>query len=435
MFMKRALYSDLLRWKDKSDRKPLLLYGARQVGKTYLLKEFGKKEFKTLIYLNCDKNKPLEGIFNEDYDVDRIIKGLEVLAGQDISSCDSLIFFDEVQEIPQIVTSLKYFCENAPQYHIVAAGSLLGVHDLKGYSFPVGKVDILYLYPLTYEEYLWACNEENKALILHKSEERGLVNNLLPQYIESLRQYYFVGGMPEAVARYIEDKDIKGVREIQRNIISGYYADISKHAGKEAPKCRLILDNIPSQLAKENKKYIYGAIKKGARAKEFENAIQWLVDAGIIYKINRVSKVDVPLKFYLDLDAFKLFILDVGLLGAMLDTPAEEILVGNKIFSEYKGAFTENYVIEQLVPNKELSVVYYSKPNSTLELDFVVQKGSHIYPIEVKAEENVRSKSLRQFIDVETSGSLRGIRVSMKGFESQNWMENIPLPGVVGIFE
>ena len=434
--MKRALYSDLVKWKDNSQRKPLLIYGARQVGKTYLVKEFGNNEFQNLLYINCDRNIPLENLFKEDYNIPRIIEGLTVLYNTEIEPGRTLIFFDEVQEIPAIVSSFKYFCEEAKEYCVVAAGSLLGVLDLKGYSFPVGKVDILHLYPMTYVEFLWAIGETRKADLLVSLSDEDLINDILPFYTHLLRQYYFTGGMPEAVEEFVANKNIEKVRTIQNAIIDGYYSDIAKHAGKEAPRCRMVLDSLPAQLAKENKKFIYGAIKKGARAKEFEIAIQWLVDAGMVYKVNRLNKVEMPLKFYIDLDAFKLFLLDIGLLGALLDTPPSKIMIGDGIFSEYKGAFTENYLLTQLVPRKDIVIGYFSKSNSTLEIDFVVQEAGRILPIEVKAEENVRSKSLSQFINSEEEGKgLKGFRFSMKGFKDQDWMKNIPLIGIPYLFK
>ena len=434
--MKRTLYSDLLKWKGNPQRKPLLIYGARQVGKTYLVREFGKNEFRNLVYINCDKNKPVENLFGEDYNVSRILNGLSVLNNTDIEPNKTLIFFDEVQEIPAIINALKYFCEEARDYCVIAAGSLLGVMDLKGYSFPVGKVDILHLYPMTYIEFLWAMGETKKADLLTHISDENLINDVLPLYINLLRQYYFTGGMPEAVKEFIIGKNSEKVREIQKSIIEGYYSDIAKHAGKDAPRCRMVLDSLPSQLAKENKKFIYGAIKKGARAKEFESAIQWLLDAGIVYKVNRLNKIAVPLKFYIDFDAFKLFLLDVGLLGALLDTPPSVIMIGKDIFSEYKGAFTENYVLTQLVPQKDTIIGYYSKTSSTLEIDFVVQIDGKIFPIEVKAEENVRSKSLSQFINYEEDGKdLKGYRLSMKGFRDQGWMKNLPLVAIPLLFK
>ena len=433
--MKRELYSDLLKWKGENNRKPLLLYGARQVGKTYLLKEFGNSEFKSFVYINCDKNLTLELLFQQNYDINRIIEGLKLLTNERIAPNETFIFFDEVQEIPAIVTSLKYFCENAQEYFVAAAGSLLGVHDLKGYSFPVGKVDILHLYPMTFSEFLYGLGETQKADLLKKDTSHEVINAFLSPYIDLLRQYYFVGGMPEAVMEYVKTKDTEKVRNIQKNIISGYYADIAKHAGSEAQRCRLVFENIPNQLAKENKKFIYGAIKKGGRAKEFEMAIQWLVDAGLIYKVNRITKAESPLKFYFDLDAFKLFLLDIGLLGALLDTPAKDIMIGDKIFSEYKGAFTENYVLTQFIPIKNIIIGYFSKSNSTLEIDFLIESKGKIYAIEVKAEENIKSKSLSQFIKVDNKDrDLRGYRISMKGYKVQDWLTNIPLVSISQLF-
>lgn len=433
--MQRDIYTSLLLWKNKPSRKPLLLYGARQVGKTYILKEFGKNEYENFLYVNCDKNEDVANLFKQDYNIERILEGLSIRYKEPIISGATLIFFDEVQEIPQIVSSFKYFAENAPQFDVVAAGSLLGINDLKGNPFPVGKVDILHLYPMTFTEFLKGINEKEKAELLLRNDKISLINSLLPSYIELLRKYYFVGGMPEAVKIYSETGDTAEVRRIQKHIIDGYYADIAKHSGKEAIRCRQVLDSIPSQLARENKKFIFGAVKKGGRASDFEKAIQWLIDAGIVYKVPRISKVELPLKFYFDISVFKLYLLDVGLLGAMVEAPLEVILVGDKIFSEYKGAFTENYVLTQLVPAPDIVIGYFSKENSTVEVDFIVQEGSQLYPVEVKAEENVKSKSLRQFVTIDCQkNGFRGYRISMKGYEKQDWLTNIPLPAISLLF-
>lgn len=426
--MERDIFKKLVEWKADSSRKPLLLYGARQVGKTFILKEFGMKEFSNMVYVNCDKNPTVANLFSRNFEIERILTGLSLIYNEQILPGKTLLFFDEVQEIPEIVSSLKYFYENAPEYCVAAAGSLLGVRDLKNYSFPVGKVDILHLYPMTFVEFLKAMGEEIKAELITDNGNRDLINDLLPVYTDLLRQYYFVGGMPEAVKKWVETKDAEKIRKIQNSIIDGYYADIAKHSGAVGPKCRMILDSIPSQLAKENKKFIYGAMRKGARAKDFENAIQWLCDAGVVYKIPRFTKVAIPLKFYVDTEVFKLFLLDIGLLGAMVESPAAEILTGDKIFSEYKGAFTENYVLMQLKAIESLVIGYFSKENSSLEIDFVVQRADKLYPIEVKAEENVKSKSLRQLVTVDNKDKdLHGYRVSMKGFRDDGWMTNIPL--------
>ncbi|MCM1177390.1 MAG: ATP-binding protein [Clostridium sp.] len=436
--MKRSIYSQLLAWKTSPRRKPMMLYGARQVGKTYILKEFGRNEFENMVYINCYRNPDVETLFGQDKDVKRILLGLTALSGQEIKEGKTLVFLDEVQDIPDVVASLKYFCEDAPGIFVVAAGSLLGVLNMEGKSFPTGKVDIIHMYPMTFEEFATALGEDKMVSLLNEPHQEELVNALLPKYVELLRQYYFVGGMPEVVAEFVNSRTSKAVRKIQLDILAAYDADIAKHAGRETQKARMVFQSIPAQLAKENKKFVFGALKKGARAAEYENAIQWLVDAGLVYKVPRLSKVDLPLKFYMDKDAFKLFVLDVGLLGAMAQIPSSLMLIGNSVFSDYKGAFAENYVLTQMISVPETVLGYYSKDNSTMELDFIVQVGSHLLPVEVKAEENVKSKSLRQFITVDKADSgLCGIRFSMKGYISQDWMKNVPLfavhPFVMGI--
>lgn len=426
--MNRSIYTSLLKWKESPRRKPLMLYGARQVGKTYILKEFGRNEFENMVYVNCYKNPAVERLFSEDKDVRRILLGLSALSGEEIKEGKTLLFLDEVQDIPDVVASLKYFCEDTPGVVVATAGSLLGVLNMEGKPFPTGKVDILHMYPMTYTEFLMAIGETQSARLLEDNIDSGVVNSLMSKYVEWLRQYYFVGGMPEAVLEFVNSRTPEYVRKIQTDILTAYEADIAKHAGKETQKARLVFQTIPSQLAKENKKFIFGALRKGARASEYENAIQWLVDAGMVYKIPRLSKVDLPLSFFMDKDAFKLFVLDVGLLGAMAQIPPSFMLIGDKVFSDYKGAFTENYVLTQMVSVPETVTGYYSKDNSSMELDFVVQAGRHLVPVEVKAEENVKSKSLRQFITVDKAGSgMKGVRFSMKGFQDQDWMENVPL--------
>lgn len=405
-----------------------MLYGARQVGKTYILKQFGREEFDNMVYINCYRNSLVQELFSQDVDINRILLGLSAISEQDIRPGKTLIFLDEVQEIPEVIASLKYFCEDAPDMYIAVAGSLLGVLDMKGISFPTGKVDILHMYPMTFAEYLEGIGEAKMSMLL-REQSWDLINSLLTQYIDLLRQYYFVGGMPEAVKEFAETRSTDAVRKIQLDILEAYEADISKHAGNDAPKARLVFNSIPSQLARENKKFIFGALKKGARASEFENAIQWLVDAGLVYKIFRVSKVELPLKFYFEQDVFKLFVLDVGLLGAMSQVPPARIIIGDNIFSEYKGAFTENYVLTQLKASSIPAIGYYSKDNSSLEIDFVVQTSvGEIVPIEVKAEVNVKSKSLRQFVTIDNSGTgIHGVRMSMLGYKKQDWMTNVPL--------
>lgn len=426
--MKRTVYNKLIAWKESSRRKPLMMYGARQVGKTYILKEFGNAEFENMVYVNCYKNQAVKTLFSEDKDVRRIILGLSALSGQEIKPHSTFVFLDEVQDIPEVVAALKYFCEDAPDIYIAVAGSLLGVLNMEGNPFPTGKIDILHLYPMTYVEFLEALGEREKVKLLQSVNQEAIVNGLLANYIELLRQYYFVGGMPEAVSEFVRSRNPNEVRKIQEAILSAYEADIAKHAGNDTQRARAVFQSIPSQLARENKKFIFGALKKGARAAEYEKAIQWLVDAGLVYKVCRVSKVSLPLSFYMEKDAFKLFLLDVGLLGAMSQVPPAMMLIGNHVFTEFKGAFTENYVLTQIKPTEETVVAYYAKDNSTMEIDFIVQAGNGILPIEVKAEENVKSKLLRQFITVDSAGSgLHGYRFSMRGYENQDWVSNVPL--------
>ncbi|MFA6937968.1 MAG: AAA family ATPase [Treponema sp.] len=423
--MKRNLITKLIEWKNSPERKPLILDGARQVGKTWLLQEFGRQEFKNTIYLNCDGNSKAEELFASDYNVKRIIRDLDALFNQEIDADSTLIIFDEIQQIPSALPSLKYFCEDARQYHVVAAGSLLGLNLHKGSSFPVGKVDILKLYPLSFDEFARAAAGEELYKTLTQSPIEEL-NSLHSKFVELLREYYFTGGMPEAVNAFVQGKSVHDVRSIQKSILYAYEKDISKHAPERIiQKIHQVWESIPQQLAKVNRKFIYGAVKKGARAKDFEEAIQWLVDSGLVYKVNRVKKPNIPLKFYEDFDSFKLFILDCGLLGAISDTPIDQILVGDNIFEEYKGAFTEQYAMQQLKTIPDCSIYYFSAEDSKQELDFLLQKESKIIPIEVKAEENLRSKSLHQFLI--DNPQTKGVRFSMSKFREQDWMTNIPL--------
>ena len=427
--MERFLYNQLKEWKKSKNRKPLILEGARQVGKTWLLKQFGQNEYKNYVYINCDNNSQLENIFI-DYDVTRIIRNLSAISNIKIESENTLIIIDEVQEFPKALTALKYFSEDAPEIHIAAAGSLLGLLDHKGTGFPVGKVTSLFLYPLSFMEFLLALGKNIivEQIQNHKWEELNALNSELT---ELLRQYYYIGGMPEVVLSYVNEYDLQKVRSLQNQILSDYLNDISKHAPKnEIPKISMVWKSIPSQLAKENKKFIYGAIKKASRAKDFENAIQWLINAGLVYKITRVKKLEMPIKFYEDFDCFKLFINDLGLLGAMAQAPAAEILVGNNAFSSYKGSFTEQFVAQQFYSanpgNTDMKTLYYyTNDNSTLEIDFTFQTGT-IYPTEVKAEQNLKSKSLSTIL--KNNSKLFGLRFSMANYKEQNQMVNIPLP-------
>lgn len=429
--MERSIYSNLKKWKESPTRKPLILQGARQVGKTYILKAFGACEYSEVVYINCDDNNDMQNMF-VDYDVDRIIRSLSAISGVSIKPSTTLLILDEIQEVERGLASLKYFCEKAPEYHVAVAGSLLGITLHEGTSFPVGKVDMLYMYPMDFEEFLLAMGKEQLVELLRSNSWTALTP-LRGMLTELLRQYYFVGGMPEAVKAYVERGDIWEVRSIHSKIIDAYRNDMSKHAPKQqVQRINMVWNSIPSQLARDNKKFIYGALRKGARANDFEIAIQWLVDSGLVHKVHRISKPVVPLKFYEDMSSFKLFLLDCGLLGALSETPPEQILIGDNVFEEYKGAFTENYVLQQLKSLPRTFVYYYSNDNSTLEIDFVVQHDTHIIPIEVKAEENLRAKSLRQFVT--DNPGLHGVRFSMSDYREQDWLTNVPLWAVKWAF-
>ena len=421
--MKRLLMNDLVKWKNNPDRKPLILNGARQVGKTWLLQNFGKEEYKSVAYINCERSENLDFVF-EDFDTHRIIMAMSAMSGVDILPNETLIIIDEIQEYPRALTALKYFCEDSPEYHVAVAGSLLGIMLHSGVSFPVGKVNMLNLYPMNFEEFLMAMDKDQALLALHSGDWQ-LINALSPMYIDLLRKYYYVGGMPAVLKSYTENTSLLQVREIQKQILFDYSHDFSKHTGsKEIPRINLVWGCIPSQLAKENKKFQYSEIKKGGRASEFEVAIQWLVDMGLVYKVPRLTEPRLPLNFYAQDNVFKLFMLDVGLLGAMMDVRAADVIVNDDIFVEYKGAFTEEFVLTQLV-SKGIKAYYYSTNDSQVEIDFVLQDSGKVLPVEVKAEENVRSKSLRTFVD--KYPDLKGIRLSMKPYIDQDWMENIPL--------
>ena len=427
--MKRDIYAKLLEWQSRRDHKPLVVDGARQVGKTYILKEFGAREYKSVSYVNLDKDTVAKSIFEPDHDIRRIIRTLSAHTGIDIVPKDTLIIIDEIQESSAALGCLKYFKEDFPQYDVAVAGSLLGISIHQDQSFPVGMVELVRMFPMSLHEFLDATGNEKLTRLLLDCDWSA-VNSLSQKYIDLLRQYYYVGGMPEAVAGYINGKGLNEVRKIHKDILAGYRKDFSKHAPKkEVPRIELVWDSLPSHLAKENKKFIYGAVRKGARAKDFEVAITWLKDAGLIYKVHRVSKIEYPLSFYEDFDVFKIFPLDVGLLGAMTDVPASQILVGDNIFKEFKGAFTECYVNEQLA-RIQIPTFYHSSNESECEIDFVVQTVRRVIPIEAKAQENVKAKSLRTYIDEHPN--LKGLRFSMLNYIDQGWMENLPLYAVQG---
>lgn len=422
--MKRDIYNQLLNWKNKSQRKPLILNGARQVGKTYILKQFGQNEYKKFAFFSLDRDQKVIEVFEKGGNVPDILLALSAISEVDITPCDTLVVLDEIQNCPKALEALKYICEDAPDVHVIVAGSLLGLSLHHGVSYPVGKVEELRLYPMTFIEFLNAMGKSRLADII-TTKNWDVMTLIEAEYISLLRQYYYVGGMPAAVLAHVEHRGLKEIREIQQQIITDYRRDFSKHAPeREVPRINMVWDSIPAQLAKENKKFVYGAVKKNARAADFEMAIQWLIDAGLAYKMPRVNSAKMPLKFYEDANAFKLFMLDVGLMGAMAETSAQSMLVGNDIFSEYKGAFTELYVYTQL-KTLSLSLYYHSVDNSTIEIDFLTQWRDKVVPIEVKAEVNVKSKSLHTFINA--NPELKGIRYSMLPYKEQEWMTNIPL--------
>ena len=423
--MERFAMEKLIAWKDSKYRKPMIIRGARQVGKTWLMKEFGKREFEKVAYINFDQNTRMKGIFEGDLNIERLILALSAETGVSISADNTLIIFDEVQEVPRALTSLKYFNENAPEYAIVAAGSLLGVALHKGTSFPVGKVDFLDLYPLNYKEFLLALGEERFVEILDR-DDISMITTFKEKYIERLKEYYFIGGMPEVVYDFVRNKDFNKVREIQNNLLNYYQQDFSKHAPNIlVPRLNMVWNSIPMQLAKENKKFIYGQLREGARAKDFELAIQWLEDCGLIHKVERISKPGLPLKAYMDLSAFKIYLSDVGLLSAMGELSVQAIVDGNRIFTEFKGALTEQFVLQQLISQLGLHAYYYSAEKSRGEVDFLVQGNSSIIPIEVKAEENLQAKSLKAF--VEKYKPKYAVRTSMSDYREETWLINIPL--------
>ncbi|MCD7930171.1 MAG: ATP-binding protein [Tannerellaceae bacterium] len=423
--MERISMHYLKEWKDKSRRKPLIVRGARQVGKTWLIKEFGKIEYEQTAYINFENSKALQTLFTSDFEISRIITALQIQTGLQIHPENTLIVFDEIQEAEGGLTSLKYFYENAPEYHIIAAGSLLGValHSTK--SFPVGKVDFMDLYPLNFSEFLLALNQK-PLLELLESKNWELIKTFKEKYIGLLRQYYYIGGMPEVVSSFIRENDFTEVRNIQKQILISYEQDFSKHAPNEiVPRLRMLWNSIPAQLSKENKKFIFGLVKKGARAKEYELALSWLIDCGLVYQIHRITKPDIPLKGYVDNSAFKLYIVDVGLLAAMGDIDVKTLLEGNRIFEEFKGALTEQYVLQQLIINPDMPVYYWSAETGIAELDFVVQYGGRVIPIEVKAEENLQAKSLKSYY--QKYNPEIALRTSMSDYREEEWLTNIPL--------
>ena len=421
----RIAIEKLYRWKESKYRKPLIIEGARQVGKTWLMKEFGREAYADTVYINFDSNSRMAGLFASDLNTERLIVGIELYAGKKIDPGQTLLIFDEVQEVPRALSSLKYFCENAPQYHIMCAGSLLGIALHEGSSFPVGKVDFLSLYPLSFREFLMATAGERFAELLDR-QDYPMITAFKQTYVDALRQYYFVGGMPEAVRCFAEDRDFPAVREIQKHILAAYEQDFSKHAPAEiVPKIRMVWNSIPSQLAKENKKFVYGLVREGGRSRDYETAIMWLCDCGLVHRVGRVNAAGIPLKAYEDLKAFKLFLVDVGLLGCMTGLHQSILLDGNDLFTEFKGALTEQYVCQQLKTLEGLGVYYYTNDRGSCEVDFILDTGGQIVPLEVKAEVNLRAKSLKTYRE-KFSPDI-SVRTSMADYKEEDGLVNLPL--------
>lgn len=424
--MKRLIYNELNKWKNSTDRKPLILSGARQVGKTYILKSFGMNEFKNMVYVNCHQNEFTNSLFR-DLMTNRIISEIERFYDTHIVAGETLLIFDEIQEAHNGIASLKYFCEDKPQLHVVAAGSLLGISLRSDESYPVGKVNTMKMYPMSFSEYLLAKGRIGLFDVLSELnwDSMKVMNE---DFTELLRQYYFTGGMPEAVKKYIETGDTVQVRNVQHEILDAYQKDIAKHTKTQATNIRMVWNSIPAQLSRENKKFIFGAVRKGARAATYEESIQWLVDAGLVYKVERIREPSTPLKFYADHDAFKLYMFDCGLLACLSEANPNSMLLGMNPFVEFKGSFAENFVLQQFISSGCQSVYYYSKEKSTMEIDFLYQTNEKIVPVEVKAEENVKSKSLSTFVQQTfKEKTFKALRISMKPHIDQQWMENIPL--------
>lgn len=423
--MYRMAMENLLAWKQSRRRKPLIIEGARQVGKTWLMKEFGRQAYADTVYINFDSNARMAELFASDLDTKRLVLGLELYAGRKIDPENALLIFDEVQEVPRALAALKYFCEDAPQYHIVCAGSLLGIALHRGTSFPVGKVDFLKLYPLSFQEFLMAIGKQQFSELLDQ-QDFSMITSFRETYADALKQYYFVGGMPEAVESFAENQDFNEVRQIQKRILTAYEQDFSKHAPNEVvPRLRMLWNSIPAQLAKENKKFIYGLVREGARAKDYETALLWLSDCGLVHRVSRVNAPGIPLRAYEDMKAFKLFVLDVGLLGCMTGLHQRTLLDGNTLFVEFKGALTEQYVCQQLKTLADLELCYYTNDRGSCEVDFVVDTGGRVMPLEVKAETNLRAKSLKTYRE-KFSPEL-AIRTSMADYRKEDGLVNLPL--------
>ncbi|MFR8039674.1 MAG: ATP-binding protein [Anaerovoracaceae bacterium] len=423
--MYRYAMENLREWKNRKNRKPLIIEGARQVGKTWLMKEFGRQEYTNTVYINFDSNSRMAELFSADLDITRILRGIEIYTGKKINSEDTLIIFDEVQEVPKALSSLKYFYEDAPEYHVICAGSLLGIALYGGTSFPVGKVEFMKLFPMSFREFLTATGKEQYVELLEQKDHQ-MISSFKQIYIDALKEYYYVGGMPEAVLSYSQAHDLEDVRNIQNMILAAYEQDFSKHAPVSiVPKIRMVWNSIPSQLAKENRKFIYGLLRKGARAKDYETAIMWLIDCGLIHKVSRITTPNLPLKAYEDLKAFKLYLVDIGLLGALAGLKQSALLDGNGMFVEFKGALTEQYVLQQLVTDPDIGIYYYTNDRGNCEIDFLIDDGDKVIPLEVKAELNLKAKSLKTYR--EKYSPEVAVRTSMADYKENDGLVDMPL--------
>lgn len=425
--MYRKIIEDLKNWKNSQHRKPLILQGARQTGKTWIMKEFGRMEYQNTAYLFCQENQALQNLFEAPFDKERLLNGFQLLCGFKIEPEKTLIIIDEIQDIPKAITALKFFYEQAPEYHIICAGSLLGVSLHEGVSFPVGKVNFLNLYPLSFSEFLMAIGKEQHAALINSSNpDAELIKSFSADFTEFLRYYFFIGGMPEVVSTWIETKDFNEVRRVQKELLRTYENDVSKHTSDEmANKIKQVWDSVPSQLARENKKFLYSVVKESARAREYENAINWLSNAGLLTKVFRVNKPGIPLKAYEDLDAFKIFILDTGLLCSMTNLSAKVLLEDNKLFTEFKGSLTEQFVCQQLISEFGITPYYWSSKDATAEVDFLFQNDDEIIPVEVKARINLQAKSLKLYRETYTPET--AFRFSLSDYVNHGVLKDVPL--------
>ena len=427
--MERLILNDLLKWKNSKHRKPLILKGVRQVGKTWVLREFGRRYYDNTAYFNFDENEEYKQFFETTKDVERILQNLMLASGQKIVPEKTLIIFDEVQDCPKVINSMKYFCENAPQYHVACAGSLLGIALARPASFPVGKVNFMQIDPMTFTEFLMANGDGNLVEYMDRVDAVEPIPDAFfnPLY-ERLKMYYVTGGMPEPVAMWTQERDVEAMQEALSNIIGAYERDFGKHPDvKEFPKISLVWKSIPSQLARENKKFIYKVVKEGARAREYEDALQWLVDARLVHKVYRSSAPRLPVSAYDDLSAFKIYLADVGVLRRLAQLAPTAFGEGNRLFTEFKGALTENYVLQTLVTQFEVMPRYWSQTNPPYEVDFLIQRENDVFPVEVKSEANTASRSLRKFKELFPEEVRLRIRFSLDNLKLDGDVLNIPL--------